>query len=271
VCEACFEYATREVGDLTKTGGQPEIRLSSEEFHAALNKTGIPNELGKIVDIAPICQDQRSVWLLLVENGRLFRFDAHNSKAEAAGATNLPAEVPGKPFREHTLRRRLYASQNGEFAAVINDYGRHGQVIDLRSGQITLTMDGGQYHHETVPFSFAFACWPGRVVVVHRTAWNRLDVSDASSGQLLSERSPTSYRAGEERPPHYLDYFHGALHLSPGGNHILDDGWVWHPVGIPVVWSVDHWLSKNIWESEDGPTKRKFALETLTGITVSLG
>lgn len=131
VCEACFEYATREVGDLTKTGGQPEIRVSSEEFHGALNKTGIPNELGRIVDIAPIGQEHRSVWLLLVENGRLFRFDAHNNKAEAAGATNLPAEVPGKLFQGHALRRRLYASQNGEFAAVLNDYGRYGQGIDL--------------------------------------------------------------------------------------------------------------------------------------------
>jgi hypothetical protein len=46
------------------------------------------------------------------------------------------------------------------------------------------------------------------------------------------------------------------LYLSPKGTRILDDGWVWHPVGIPVVWSVDQWLSGNIWESEDGKTKR---------------
>lgn len=32
---------------------------------------------------------------------------------------------------------------------------------------------------------------------------------------------------------------------------------MWHPVGIPVVWSVDDWLSKNPWESEDGVTRKE--------------
>jgi hypothetical protein len=100
------------------------------------------------------------------------------------------------------------------------------------------------------------------VVVIHRTSWNRLDVSDASTGQLLSERSPTSYQAGEQRPEHYLDYFHGALYLSPKGTRILDDGWVWHPVGIPVVWSLDQWLSGEVWESEDGLTRREVCART---------
>ena len=107
-----------------------------------------------------------------------------------------------------------------------------------------------------MPFSFAFALWQGNVVVIHRAAWNRLDISDASTGNLLSKRRPTAYQSGEQRPEHYLDYFHGALYLSPDGTRILDDGWVWHPVGIPVVWSVDRWLSENVWETEDGATKR---------------
>ncbi|MGL5830270.1 MAG: hypothetical protein ACRC0L_11980 [Angustibacter sp.] len=52
-------------------------------------------------------------------------------------------------------------------------------------------LDGGDYRPETVPFSLAFAEYagaPGRAggtVVIHRTAWNRLE--------------------------HHLDYFHGAL------------------------------------------------------------
>ncbi|GAA2668304.1 hypothetical protein Apa02nite_011840 [Actinoplanes palleronii] len=39
-----------------------------------------------------------------------------------------------------------------------------------------------------------------------RTAGNRLDVSDVATGELLT--------AGEQD----LDYFHGELHLSPGGD-----------------------------------------------------
>jgi len=36
---------------------------------------------------------------------------------------------------------------------------------------------------------------------------------------------------------------------------MVDDGWVWHPVGIPSAWSLERWLCDNVWESEDGPSK----------------
>jgi hypothetical protein len=256
VCKECFEYATTEVGDLVRAGGRPETHDDSACFNDWLIKTVIPSNGSMIVDIAPIDQESQSIWLMLAEDGRLLRHDTHSGKSEVVGQIRLPSESARDPFAGHTLAQRLHVSHDGEFAAVVSDYGQYGQVIDLRSGKITLKLDGGKYHPETVPFSFRFASWQGRVVVIHRTAWNRLDVSDASSGQLLSERGPTAYQKGEQRPEHYLDYFHGALYLSPKGTRILDDGWVWHPVGIPVVWSVDQWLSGNIWESEDGKTKR---------------
>jgi hypothetical protein len=113
-----------------------------------------------------------------------------------------------------------------------------------------------------VPFSITFARHRGRDVVIHRTAWNRLDVSEAATGRLMTARGPTSYRAGEPRPDHYLDYFHGALHLSPDGTRVFDDGWCWQPFGFPVAWELAAWLDGNAWESEDGPTQIGFcALE----------
>jgi hypothetical protein len=257
VCKECFEYATTEVGDLVRAGGHPEIQVRAADFDRALKETAIPSEFGRIVDIAPFNQESRSVWLMLAEDGSLLRFDASSGEPEVLGSIEMPSEVAGEPFRERALKRHLHVSSNGEFAAVVNDYGRYGRVVDLQSRKVTLTLDGGDYCPETVPFSFAFAYWQEEVVVIHRSAWNRLDVSDASSGRLLSQRAPTEYKRGEEKPRHYLDYFHGALHLSPRGNHILDDGWAWHPVGIPVVWSVDRWLSENAWESEDGASRRE--------------
>jgi hypothetical protein len=193
---------------------------------------------------------------MLAEDGGLFRLEANSGESELLGRPEIPSENIEHPFNGHVLRPHLHVSPNGQFVAIVNDYGRYGRVIDLRTGNVTLILDGGDYCRETVPFSFAFACWKGQVVAIHRTAWNRLDVSDASSGRLLTVRAPTSYRQGEERPQHYLDYFHGALYLSPGGTHILDDGWVWHPLGMPVIWSLDRWLSKDVWESEDGASRR---------------
>src|SRR6185436_11489813 len=119
--------------------------------------------------------------------------------------SSVPPEPDHKPRGGHLLRRRLYASNEGEFAGIVNDYGRYGQVIDLRTGKVTIALDGGEYYPETVPFSFAFADVQGRVVAIHRTAWNRLDISDPLSGDLITKRDPTSYRSGETQPEHYLD------------------------------------------------------------------
>jgi hypothetical protein len=71
---------------------------------------------------------------------------------------------------------------------------------------------------------------------------------------------PLGRRRGESRPEHYLDYFHGALHVSPGGHWIADDGWVWQPVGMPCAWNARRWLEDYAWESEDGPSRRVLCL-----------
>jgi len=242
--------------------GQPETLDGSSSFNNSLVRTEIPSNGSTIVDIAPVEHESQSIWLALADDGRLLRIDAPRGESEVVGRISLPSEPARDPFGGHTLARRLHVSHDGNFAAVVSDYGQYGQVIDLKSGKITLKLDGGDYEPETVPFSFCFASWLGRVVAIHRTEWNRLDISDAETGRLLSERGPTVCLTGEQTPEHYLDYFHGALHLSPKGTRILDDGWVWHPLGVPTVWSVDQWLSGNVWESEDGQTKRDVCART---------
>ena len=215
VCQECFEYAITEIGDLDGVRGKPEIRIRSEPFNLQLHNTRLPTEAGTIVDVSPIANEGRSIWLLLGENGLVTRFDADTGECRRLAHVSLAAEPDHKPWCGHILKRRLHASPGGDFAAIVNDYGRYGLIIDLRSGQVTLALDGGDYHSETVPFSFAFVQVNGRVVAIHRRAWNRLDVSDPSTGNLLTARGPTSYQRGEDRPIHYLDYFHGgAAHQS---------------------------------------------------------
>jgi hypothetical protein len=256
VCKECFEYAATEFGHLEGARGKPEIHVRSDFINPQLRSTGIPIEAGKIIDASPINTEGRSVWLFLADDGVITRFDADAGEWKRLAYASVASEPDHKPWCGHLLKRRLHAAPDGDFAAVVNDYGRYGQLIDLRTGRVSLTLDGGAYHAETVPFAFAFARVNGRVVAIHRTAWNRLDMSDPSSGALLTARSPTSYRRGEDRPVHYLDYFHGALYVSPSSIRIADDGWVWHPVGIPTTWNLEPWISGNLWESEDGPTRR---------------
>lgn len=215
----------------------------------------VPPRLGAVTDLAPVRDGDRSIWLVLSEDGTISRWDVAAGRHEAVGATAVAAEDDREPWNDRTLRRRLHASQDGLFAAVVNDYGRFGEVIDLRTGEVTLDLDNQGDNEETVPFSLAFARRRGRSVVVHRTDWNRLDVSDPQTGELLTDRSLPEQTTAGPVAEHELDYFHGGLYVSPDGKRILDDGWIWHPIGIPAVWDLDPWFEGNVWESEDGPSR----------------
>ncbi|MBE1496937.1 hypothetical protein H4696_004037 [Amycolatopsis lexingtonensis] len=151
----------------------------------------------------------------------------------------VPATGPGQPRAP-----ALHTAADGRFAAAVTDYGRHGVVVDLASGAVTLALDRQDYHTETVRFPVAFL----GAQVVAATDWNRLDVFEAATGRLLTERVTTR----EESPEHYLDYFQGALLPSPSGRSLLVDGWVWQPEGIPLVLDCAAWLAGETHAPEHG-------------------
>ena len=236
----------------TKRGTHNNVM--SEIFSLDLREHAIPAALGRIVDIAPI-PDRPCTWLLLGEDDRITCLDLATGTSAHLAAAMFSAKLDHEASDEPTPKRRLHVSHDGRFAAVVNDYGRHGQILDLSSEKVTVHLECDDYYPDLVPFSFAFLRFQGRPAAVHRTEWNRLDITDVATGELLTPRSPTGYGQGEDRPAHYLDYFHGALHLNPDGTRIANDGWVWHPVGVVTVWDLASWES-NPWESEDGPSKR---------------
>ncbi|MGH3242542.1 MAG: hypothetical protein ACRDNL_19350 [Spirillospora sp.] len=244
-CEGCVGRVEDE-GEIVAWRGRPGIAERPEPVGGAVLRTPLPEPFHGLLDMA----GAGAGWLVLTADMRVARFDADGGAFEPLASAEVPDEPDHEPWAGHELRRRLHGSADGRFAAVVNDYGRYGAVIDLRTGRQTLALDGGDYRPSTVPFSVAFTEHRGRTVVVHRTAWNRLDVSDAATGELLTERT-----IGRESG-HDLDYFHGRLHVSPDGEWIADDGWVWHPAGLPAVWSLHRWLDGAPWESEDGLSRR---------------
>jgi hypothetical protein len=229
--------------------GQPEIRRRVSNLQFEHEAVSVPtlNPL-HVLDIQPV-PSEPDVWLGLSSDGALFRLD-------------LSAQTMGELFRlpESHLdlqeKTMLRVSQSGDLIAVVNTKGQHGLVLDGTSGRSTLLLDRGNYHEDVSTFPLAFVEWERRTVLIHGTSWNRLDLSDAKTGELLTERSPTSYEQGEERPQHYLDYFHCGLTVSPGQQFVVDTGWVWHPMGVVAVWSLSRWFQENVWESEDGPSKK---------------
>ncbi|HLL25130.1 MAG TPA: hypothetical protein VK427_23505, partial [Kofleriaceae bacterium] len=113
---------------------------------------------------------------------------------------------------------------------------------------VILHLARDDYHSSACTFPIAFIERDGHTYVAWAPTWNRLDIVEPWSGQLVTAReSPSTDGA------HYLDYFHCALSVSNDGRHILDTGWVWHPMGSSAVWSVERWF-ENVWEAEDGPS-----------------
>jgi hypothetical protein len=228
----------------------PEVRELGAGLHEDIVEVPIPRHLSPILDFAPVPMG----WLFLTADGTVSRFDTKTRNWNTLARVPLRREPQSPTWDGHNLTHRLHGSDDGRFVAVVNDYGQYGIVWDLQTSKVTIELDGGHYHQETVPFSFAFT---HAALAVHRTDWNRLDISDPATGELLSRRGPTSFWRGEQRPEHYLDYFHGRLLVSRDGAYVADDGWAWQPNGIPSVWSLEEWVHRNVWESEDGPSRRE--------------
>lgn len=205
-----------------------------------------------IVDACAVQADYGKL-LVLTADGCPHGVDCETGTCVVLTVVNLPVltNADEKPHIGGACHR-LLASSDGRYAAIVVDEGREGLVVDVRSGTVTMRLNGGDYHPETVPFSACFLRYQGRDVFVHRTAWNRLDVSEPATGKSMTERDIAPYQTPPDRPAHNLDYFHGQLWPSPDGDRLFDDGWVWAPVSIPRVWSVTEWLGSNPWESEDG-------------------
>jgi hypothetical protein len=157
----------------------------------------------------------------------------------------------------HERPLTLVLSPAGDLAAVAQTYGVQGRVFDLPTGRALAPLVRGDDCAHVSPFPLAFVDYDGRTLLIHGTDWNRLDISDPRAGTRLTVRpSPTSHRDPTYDDPHYIDYFHGRLAISPDYSWIADDGWVWHPMGEVVTWSLADWLARNVWESEDGPSRR---------------
>ncbi len=147
----------------------------------------------------------------------------------------------------------LHVARDLRHVAVVERFGRKGRAF--RDGKVTMELDRGGYRNDLSVFPVAFLDQKGRSLLVHATDWNRLDVSAPSTGELLSGRETIPYQKGEPLDPRYLNYFYGALHISPDDRRIATDGWRWHPFGEVRSWSLDAWIS-NLWESENGPSVR---------------
>ena len=261
VCGACLQ-AIREQGDLERYLGEPGIVVEPSTLRFA----HLPPQtlrVAPLLDLRPRLGGDRDLWIGLTAHRELVELDLDTSEVRRL------AMVPEELFRlnehehlEPTAPREpppltLHVSRDGAMAAVLQqDHGLVGAVIDLETGAQLMPLLRDYYCCEHCVHSFAFVEHGGRTLVIHASDWNRLDVHDPRTSTLLTARGPTSYTRDQDRPPHYLDYFHCGLSVSPDHQRIVDNGWVWQPDNVITTWQIEPWLTSNVWESEDGPTKK---------------
>jgi len=253
VCDSCGRKIA--CGKRLGEAGRPEIKTRNGVvtiMHREVRSSGMPSS---VIAAAPLGVTEAGGWLLLTDRHELVRL-----------MTDVNAHVcrtlPVRPELEKGAPLSLHVSHDGRFAAITATYGRKGVVVDLEQNRILMELLRGDYQHEQCKFPVAFAEHDGKQVVIHGTDWNRLDITELPSGRLLTHREPTSYTDGQERPAHYLDYFQCSLTVSPDGSQVASNGWAWHPVGIVGTWSLKQWLSDNVWESEDGASKKTLCWRT---------
>lgn len=245
-CEACLDACDQDHDAAGHDLGRVVTRTRDDGLVIRQETTLSLDLAGPVAAMTPA----GATGLLVLEtSGRLLRVDGDRGVPEDLGRIQLAGvDLAGEVW--------LVADPTGRFVAVAATKGSRAAVLDLDTGEIPLALDRGEYHVEHCRFPLAFAAPRGRTVLVHGSAWNRLDISDPETGRLLTPRAVAPYPSGGPRPEHYLDYFHCGLAASPGGRWLVDDGWAWHPVGILRVLDLRRWLTANPFESEDGPSIR---------------
>ncbi|WP_163868840.1 hypothetical protein [Myxococcus eversor] len=249
ICADCQHVRLGHSSALMGIIGRPQVRTRTTGLHFEHREQSLPQLAGQSLRaVTALGSAPGSLWLAVNAHGELLRIDLDEGSLTRLGSV-------GAETLDLSARLALHVSPCGRYAAVVNLLGARGLVLELVSGKVTMSLDRGSYHETRCEFPLAFFRDGPRTLLAHATTWNRLDLSDPATGELLTRREPGGRgKPGEPMPRHERDYFHCGLTVSPDEAWLVDDGWVWHPLGILTTFSLRRWVHENVWESEDGPS-----------------
>ena len=246
VCPACFEQVYQE-GYCDDIVGIPEVKERKTDLyfhHESLTISGIDSR--EILDMKPATHEDRNLWLAVTKDEEIVQLELDHFSMKVL------VELPESSV-DYSQQVALHLSPNADVAAVVNRRGEHGFVVDLPSGEMTMQVDRGQYYPEHSDFPIAFFEREQRLFIVFGNNWNVLHISDAHTGQLMTERSWDDLDI--EGKPRHLGIFHGELLISPDQETIVGDGWMWHPMGTVRAWKLSPWLNDNPWECDENGSR----------------
>lgn len=250
VCAACAARAIAGLAWNAELGvvGAPALAQRDAELTFSHERVELVGRLpAPILDLQP-APGAAPVFYGFLADGGLYRIDL------AARSHRRVADLAAR--RLHKARAvALVVAFSGEVAGVVNDEGGHGALVALDDGRETLALARGDFGHGD-RFPLALVARGGRTLALHATRWNRLDLSDALTGELLTARSYGDVAEGQ-RPAHYLDFRHGRLVTSPDGARVADAGAREDGLAYVASFALEAMLAANPWESEDGTSRRE--------------
>jgi len=126
------------------------------------------------------------------------------------------------------------SSPSGDYAIVYTRLGTKGLIVDTRAGDVVREIDRSYYHASTYEYPIAIGRRSGREILIHcPDQYCRLEIEDLRTGEFLTDDVPRD-------PP---DYFYSRLAINPSGTLLLTAGWVWHPLDVVTLHSIDTALS----------------------------
>ncbi len=203
----------------------PEIKIDDLEL-----KFSIDEYRTAYKDIQSVCYDDNKIYMI---------------------SNSLQLHVWDVLFQKHVStynldRRKLDLSLKIEikvskrYVVVYNNIGQFGYVFDMNLSEYILDIDRKDYHNQHCQFSISFI----NDMLIHGTDWNKLDVTDLKNGRSILEKE------GDMG-----DFF--SCGISTSAKYIVNNGWVWHPVGAIAYWDIQSWLDGELDELSD-----KFVLPT---------
>lgn len=203
------------------------------------------NENFKVLEIK-ISNKNKNLFSIFGDNKKLYLFNnEENSLKELAFLSNI--ELINKAINIEFYNTEICVSER---------YGLNASVVNINTGNIR-NFSRKDYHADVSSYSTGFLERDNKILFIHQTEWNRLDITDLESGELLTKRNikieflPEKYNEetktimkGERKEENYLDYFHSNLHISPDKKSFLSNGWVWSPVDNIRYFEVEKFFEK---------------------------
>ena len=130
----------------------------------------------------------------------------------------------------------------GEIVVVVNDYKTNGFVLNQEQDYV-LRLHRDDYYAEISQYPIAlFRGTDGDPYLIYGTAWNRVDIANLTTRQVLTADKSLIEVGAEQHHldfyskhtesnkflwPSEYDYFYGHLAVSPNRRRFLSAGWWW--------------------------------------------